>query len=376
MLKRPRSSLVLKRHGSSLVVLPHDVVELILERLAVKSLLRFKSVSKKWESTIESQRFKERQLIRSRGPDVIFFTWNDIKDEARIVSLGSSIIRLVKFPVSNTRICHGSCDGLICLFSNHSASFVVNPATGWHQSFPLSNVQKLLSNMYKGREKHAPCLQLGFGKDKFKGTYKPVLLCNSSEYGLANATTCQVFDFTTNSWRYVLPASPYRIFHWNQKPVYFDGSLYWLTEGEEETKVISFDLHTETFQVICKAPFPYAPYRFGVLSVILCILDNRLCVTQQNWPTQMIWSLGSNKTWKILCSIDLTSDFYFPFSSEFEIILPLAILEKKKLLLGRDGMQPLVIHDLHTKSNDTVFIPRHNGYPVSYFQSLFSVSSN
>ncbi|KAG7572803.1 NAF/FISL domain [Arabidopsis suecica] len=219
MLKRPRSSLVLKRHGSSLVLLPHDVVELILERLAVKSLLRFKSVSKKWESTIESQRFKERQLIR--------------------------------------------------------ASFVVNPATGWHKSFPLSNVQKLLSNMYKGREKHAPCLQLGFGKDKFKGTYKPVLLCNSSEYGLANATTCEVFDFTTNSWRYVLPASPYRIFHWNQKPVYFDGSLYWLTEGEEETKVISFDLHTETFQVICKAPFPYAPYRFGVLSVILCILDNR-----------------------------------------------------------------------------------------------------
>lgn len=38
----------------SMASFPHDVVELILEKLAVKSLLRFKSVSKQWKSTIES----------------------------------------------------------------------------------------------------------------------------------------------------------------------------------------------------------------------------------------------------------------------------------------------------------------------------------
>lgn len=66
-----------KRHGSSVELLPDDVVELILERLPVKSLLRFRSVSKKWKSEIDSPSFQERQLIRrrqSRGPDALFVT--------------------------------------------------------------------------------------------------------------------------------------------------------------------------------------------------------------------------------------------------------------------------------------------------------------
>lgn len=43
---------MLKQHGLSVESLPHDVVELILERLPVDSLLRLKSVSKNWKSTI------------------------------------------------------------------------------------------------------------------------------------------------------------------------------------------------------------------------------------------------------------------------------------------------------------------------------------
>ncbi|KAG5403413.1 hypothetical protein IGI04_009532 [Brassica rapa subsp. trilocularis] len=148
--------------------------------------------------------------------------------------------------------CLLSCDGLICLFSHHTPNMVANPATGWHQCFPLSRVQQLLSNMCIT---DTPNPQLGFGKDKFTGTYKPVWLCNSAEFGRrldnTTTTTCEVFDFSTNAWRYLFPASSYRILD-DHKPVYFDGSLYWLTEC---AKVLSFDLHTETFQVICQAPF-------------------------------------------------------------------------------------------------------------------------
>ncbi|KAF3605762.1 hypothetical protein DY000_02046374 [Brassica cretica] len=62
-----------------------------------------------------------------------------------------------------------------------------------------------------------------------------------------------LFDFTTKAWRYIFPASPYLI-HQRQSPVYCDGSLHWLIEGDE-TNVLSLDLHTETFQVIPKLPF-------------------------------------------------------------------------------------------------------------------------
>lgn len=78
--------MLLRRHRSRVVeLLPHDVVELILERLPVESLLRFRSVSRNWKSTIDSQRFKERQLIcrrESRGPDVLCVQLTDYADES------------------------------------------------------------------------------------------------------------------------------------------------------------------------------------------------------------------------------------------------------------------------------------------------------
>ncbi|EFH68889.1 predicted protein [Arabidopsis lyrata subsp. lyrata] len=145
---------MLKRHRSSVVeLLPDDVVELILERLPVESLRRFKSVSNKWKSTIASRCFQERQLIRrmqSRGPDVLFVYLTCFGDDGlntdarRIVQFGSSIVRTVRFPASGSMICHGSCDGLLCIYCFEVPSVVVNPATGWSQRFPLSNIQQLL----------------------------------------------------------------------------------------------------------------------------------------------------------------------------------------------------------------------------------------
>lgn len=386
---------MLRRHGwsSTSVVesLPDEIMELILSRLAVKCLLRFKCVSKKWKSTIESLRFKEAQLRQSQqsgDPDFLYVTEHnddDDDDEVRIIPVlgSSSMIRTVKFPsIPNTNVCYGSCDGLICLFSHHTPNMVANPATRWHQNFPLSRVQQLLSNMCITESAcDTPNPQLGFGKDKFTGTYKPVWLCNSAEFGRrldnTTTTTCEVFDFNTNAWRYLVPASPYRILD-DHKPVYFDGSLYWLTEC---AKVLSFDLHTETFQVICQAPFSHIP---EPQQVDMCILDNSLCLSQRNWPTQVIWSLllhTNNTSWKEICTIDLTKTFSLPEELPcfpLPVALPVALLEKKtKLLFGPALMQPMVIHDLHTKSYHKVLSPVGLfGYPVCHFDSLFSLSPN
>ncbi|CAH8266937.1 unnamed protein product [Arabidopsis lyrata] len=390
MLKRRHGSSVvvgLKRHRSSVVglLLPHDAVELILERLPVESLLKFKSVSKNWKSTIESRCFKERQLIRrkqSRGPDVLLvpLTWSCDGIYAESIALGSSIVSTVRLPTSSgSRICHGSCDGLLCLYCVYTPSVVVNPATGWHQTFPLSNLQLLCLDMYDKPEDHDffPMPNLGFGRDKFTGTYKPVWLYNSSDFGLPNATTCEVFDFSTNTWRYVHPSPPHRIDDFIN-PVYLDGSLHWLAEGEEETKVLSFDLHSETFHVLCKAPFARDHFPF---SHNMFILDNRLCVSEQDSSTQVIWSFHSsggnkNKTWNKLCSIDVTRTRSWFIDINFPLA-PIAILDKNKLLLqGRHCVGDLVIHDLHAKSYDLLLKPETRGYPVYYFQSLFSALSN
>ncbi|CAA7012972.1 unnamed protein product [Microthlaspi erraticum] len=365
-----------KRHSSNVELLPHDVVELILESVPVEPLVRFKRVSKRWKTTIDSRSFQERQLIRrkeSRGPgDVLFVYLLDADDKAPIV-LGSSIIPTVKLPFPKFTVCHSTCDGLICLYCyEHTSNIVVNPATQWHRSFPFSSVQQFIADTYYGEERVAPTYRLGFGKDKIKGTYKPVWLYNSLEFGLDNVTTCEVFDFSKNAWRYVVPASPYGILCFLM-PVYLDGSLDWLTNCNE-TKVLSFDLHTETFQVISKTPFAHAPdWEY----VSLCILDNRLCVTEKKWPTQVIWSFdssGGNNKWKKMCSIDLTETIHW-FPRYSLVPLPVAIMEKNKLLLhgrDRDYNQAFVLYDLHTKSYDFV-TPTTPGECIYYFESFFSV---
>ncbi|XP_019096516.1 PREDICTED: F-box protein At1g11270-like [Camelina sativa] len=116
------------------------------------------------------------------------------------------------------------CDGMICLYSIHNPSYVVNPATGWYQSFPLCSYQQLHISLFDRKKVNFPSAKLGLGRDKVTGTYKPVWLYNSSVFGLDNATTCELFDFTTNAWSYVVPSSSYEINAYH-KPVYLDGSL-------------------------------------------------------------------------------------------------------------------------------------------------------
>ncbi|RID76130.1 hypothetical protein BRARA_B03119 [Brassica rapa] len=377
----------LKRHREELLRLPEDVVELILERLPVKSLLRFRTVSKKLKSAIDSRRFQERQQLihMSRGPDILFVSTNVYDDDGRLVkrvndldarrfAFGSSSAYTVHVPTNwgGTSVCHSNCDGLLCLYSiyNPSVCVVMNPATRWRRTFPLSNIQNLLLHrLYKG----TPTPKLGFGKDKLTGTYKPVFLTNSSSFGLDNVTTCEVFDFTTQLWRYVHPASPFTT-NPHTDPVYLDGSLYWLTDCEQEPKVLSFDLHTETFHVICDAPFAHV---LDPWSVTICILDNRLCVSKKAWPTQDIWSFqysnNSNKTWTKMCSIDLTQTFSWLGDPEWSLE-PIAILDKHKLLLqGRDYRGAIFILDLLTNSYHLLVKPSYSPISVCYSQSLFSV---
>ncbi|KAF8048164.1 hypothetical protein N665_2636s0005 [Sinapis alba] len=371
-------------------MLPYDVVELILECVPVKPLLRFRSVSKKWKSTIDSPGFKERQLIRRRqlrGPDVLIMRLSydqPVEQEGlgrRKVVL-TSPTRRIAWKVSFTcgMSCSGSCDGLVCVYCLYADSIIGNPSTGWHRSFPLSNYQHLLVQRFK-RERGStfPWPSLGFGRDKLSGVFKPVWLYNSSGFVLGGGdkslvTYCEVFDFTTNAWRYVSPASPYPINAYHS-PVHLDGSLYWLTECERPL-LLSFDLHSETFQVLCKAPFPHHP--LNPRHITICILDNRLCLSLKKELTQVIWSFdSSDKTWKTLCSFDLNPTFSWFSRSDDSALLPVAILDKGQLVLqGRDSINSLVIYNLHTKSFDLFCKPNLSSASVYYFESLFSAFSN
>ncbi|ESQ52071.1 hypothetical protein EUTSA_v10017844mg [Eutrema salsugineum] len=395
--------------------LPYGLVESILVKLPVKSLLRFKSVSIQWKCTIESRYFKEKHLIcrQSQDPDILmidpleFDKDFDLKDEnvTRMFVMGSS--DLIKLPnicplrepirlenhgdnlLHYTYLICGSCDGMICYYNEYNCIYVVNPITRWSRSVPQARFQAAVLDMmnrdsWRG-EGHISLWNLGFGKDKFTGTYTLVWLYNSFELGLSNVTTCEVFDFFTNTWRYATGA-PVRILD-KQIPLYLDGLLYWFTDDNiVETRILSFDIHTENFQIISKAPFVEAASK----QIIMCNLNNRLCVSQKKWPTQEIWSL--NKTsWEKIYSLNLQTDphwfakdlnphIFFP-TIIISCAIPVAVLKKKKQSLvlydARANNPNLVIYDPDLRSYDSCFVrdyrPHHTGTAISFFPSLMSI---
>lgn len=171
----------------SFVVLPHDVVGEILEKLPVKSLVRFKAASKLWRREIESRRFEERHLRhqqKSRDPSIVV-CHPRIEDDTKLASLMTLSLGEASVPFENhthypvhsttrtTRLRHTrSCDGLTCIYSE-TFMYVLNPATRWYRRLPEARFQACdTENLFA-----EPFI--GFGKDNITGTYKLVWLYNS-----------------------------------------------------------------------------------------------------------------------------------------------------------------------------------------------------
>ncbi|KAH9609222.1 hypothetical protein KSS87_000482 [Heliosperma pusillum] len=116
--------------------LPHDLIsEMILTRLPIKSILRFKSVSKLWYSTISSSRFAFAHLkFPNPSPTESLLIRNGNK--FKIMSYENGEIDLVSLEVDfdvvdEDMVLVGSCNGLVGLGSTSGCVFIIwNPITG------------------------------------------------------------------------------------------------------------------------------------------------------------------------------------------------------------------------------------------------------
>lgn len=136
-------------------LLPYVLVEDILLRLPVKTLLKFTSVSREWNSRIKTQDFASKHLIRTqlRNPDILLCgaQYHDDDDEddektysyLRTLMLGSSDSEKIHIlPKPDYYGITLSCDGLVCAYNLTTVMYLINPATRWHQSLPLAKLQQ------------------------------------------------------------------------------------------------------------------------------------------------------------------------------------------------------------------------------------------
>ncbi|KAK8576218.1 hypothetical protein V6N13_090695 [Hibiscus sabdariffa] len=203
-----------KNHG---VVVPHDLILDIFVRLPIKSLVRFKYLSKQWFQLLTDPCFSDRR-----------------KQFPRFVTASSAY--------GNKML--NSCDGLLCLYGPSHVT-VINPVTVEYRCLYI-------------RDRWCyPHERLAIGRDPVTKRYKIVRVSpDVSKTGqVGHRDICEVFILDPNwerDWK-TIGEVPYRIDALSRS-VYVDGAIYWFTDEinhlNKTELIVMFDLHIEQFQAI------------------------------------------------------------------------------------------------------------------------------
>ncbi|XP_047329381.1 F-box protein At5g07610-like [Impatiens glandulifera] len=246
----------------------HDLLLEILIRLPIKSLLRFKSVSKQWQSVISDQRFARRWRPTSSSPSGLFFHWflsvyvslphiDFIPLDNKINSSTTYPPNLQFFPYLYGVKFMNSANGLLCcvvcsklkpikVFSYH----VINPSTRQFTTLPQPSLSTNL---------HLHGLTMAFDPAK-SPHYKLVsLLSDILDCSSSSTTThyqLEIYSSETQSWNasnetFTTPQR-HPSFH---RGVYWNGAILWFSSyGDsvlfqiEEERIFSNKIPELTFE--------------------------------------------------------------------------------------------------------------------------------
>ena len=238
--------------------IPFDIQSEIMKRLPVKSLIKFRSVSKQWRSFIDSPEFIKNYHIDHTNPQHHLL----VKHELDVVQTYTSIIDNNTFPqqkfpltapyslslLRNPRpLGRCSVDGLLCFYgdvdSKTRMAVIWNPTV--RKSVGIDVVPKA------GYE----CTIVGFGV--CPDTSDPKLIKINADK-LSSMWAIEVFTLSTRVWKTVYTGAPFRSCHLTWLQVFVDGVIYFLAydnasldSGPVINLVISFDLKSEKFGEVC-----------------------------------------------------------------------------------------------------------------------------
>ncbi|XP_058741981.1 F-box/kelch-repeat protein At3g23880-like [Vicia villosa] len=353
------------------VILPNDLITEVLSILPVKSILRFKCVSKHWKTLISDHAFVKLHLKRSptRNPFLALLIFHTIEVNCGSYVHGDSDRSVVPYPIRslldnpsitlfedpyylmNDKGCSnrvGSCNGLILLVGES-----INDIVNIKDNIEYLTVDKWLrvwnpatrTISKKFGQYRAFCLSqrftFAFGCDNLKDTYKVVAYrCNRQEL----TSQVRVLSLGDDVWRNVesFPAIPLLVDY-----VYLSGTLYWLANQNrknisvEKLVIISFDLSTETYNQYlpprCFDEVSHSEPVFGVLGG--CLSFSYSCMETDF----IIWQMsqfGVEDSWTQLFKISYQNlQIEYDYSNEFNKhvfrLMPLFLWDDTLILASR-----------------------------------------
>ncbi|GLT43392.1 hypothetical protein SLA2020_173430 [Shorea laevis] len=241
----------------------------ILPNFPVKSLLRFRCLSKSFCSHIDSPDFIKKRLKTSMdtktnlklilphgggddGPVDLYAA--DFDDGLKqVIKLNNPVTA----PNRYTIIC-GSCDGLILLGTGNSdicEDYVVwNPTTRQSRKLPVCPITTLPGHKF---------FCGGLGYDSTTDDYKVVMMAAVSVADKGECCQVWIFNLRSNSWRMIQDVPPYNEIeysHWRRyyteinviiessfMGFFINGALYWQCFASGFFQIFGFDLASEVF---------------------------------------------------------------------------------------------------------------------------------
>ncbi|KAK4269948.1 hypothetical protein QN277_023040 [Acacia crassicarpa] len=263
--------------------LPPEIVSEILYRLPVKSLVKFTSVCKAWNSLITDQTFiydhLNRTIQASNGNNFLFFHvyFHEFRGRRRHLRMHNEYFYsmysvnkqtnhpfLERLPFSHLfqdnrwPLFVSTCNGLVCLADCFSPLHFFLPLDYetmliWNPLLRKYLVLPKPIKTFKEHERFEYSLYFGFGFDSRNNDYKVIRFMNHRS--TQDTPHVEVYSLVSCSWRSITVRVPH--FHLGKynglRASFVKGAVHWVVsrrriDGLEDTFILSFDVTEETFQ--------------------------------------------------------------------------------------------------------------------------------
>ncbi|XP_004296214.1 PREDICTED: F-box/kelch-repeat protein At3g23880-like [Fragaria vesca subsp. vesca] len=340
--------------------LPEELTVKVLERLPVKSLIRFTSVSKRWRFIILSdpefaksqfQIASQHQTFRHRA---LVSTSNETEIESHNLLSSSSPKLRCPFILPRTAvklIC--SCNGLVCALLLPLKHFYIwNPSTGFFSKLPEPVGYPL---------KNRSLFICGFGYLSASDDYKLIAKLKDDMFGdgydydyyFDVVVVMLIFSSKANSWKRTEAPVGY---HFNGAGILSNEVVHWM-DKRNDMAIVAFDLAEEEFRGM---PLPVVDGgELGFLRAYgdsLCVFDLAKVCTSCSIDMWVMKEYGVDDSWMKLFKLKISNQ-----PENIKGLRPNLVLETTTFLQKRtvdsDGRSVIeVIRSGHTKEELHSFV--------------------
>jgi F-box interacting protein len=290
------------------LIIPNDVIFEILSRTPMKSVCRFRCVSKSWRALVSDTVFVAAH--ESRTEPHLLLVANSANQEQgsqgrdlRLLDMHGNVVKVIKEVGFYSALCPSLDDAICVTFDYGGNTNLVDLPTGK----VIITSQSLLNGSFRrsrlGCHRPTPFCSFGFGLAMPSGAYKAVRLKTRDLNDPSQPWECEVLMLADGAgWRQARSRAPSPVSETFATTV--NSVLHFLSILADSVCVLRFDLESEEWIKEIKGPRS----EDGILLSKLTHLGGTLCMTEYTYTHVNIWLMTDyhKETWTKTYTISTT----------------------------------------------------------------------